>query len=145
MAHLSRAKLPSCLLAACLLAACGAVARPTSSPTPSPPAVIVLHDVDNGHVLRVHVGQRVQLVLASTYWNVAGSSDPSVLRQTGQPAVSPQPTGCVPGEGCGTVSAGYDAIAAGRAQLTASRLSCGEALRCVGPQAAYRVTVLVSS
>ena len=31
------------------------------------------------------------------------------------PAVSPQTSGCVPGGGCGTVSAQFDAVAPGRA------------------------------
>jgi hypothetical protein len=153
------------LLAAALLAACGAAAggagggqppaavgspAPTATarvPLRTPPTVdartVTAGDQDNGRVLSVHVGDHLRVVLASTYWQLAGSSDPNVLRPAGEPAVSPQPSGCVPGGGCGSVTAPFDAVAAGRADVTARRASCGEALACTGAQGSYRVTVVV--
>lgn len=150
------------LLTAVLLAACGAAggAEPPAggggSPAPAatarvplrtPPAVgartVTARDADNGRALSVHVGDHLQVVLGSTYWQLAGSSDPAVLRPSAGPSVSPRPGGCVPGGGCGAVSARFDAIAPGRADVTASRTSCGEALACTGGQGSYRLTVVV--
>ncbi len=155
------------IAATMLLTACGAAsgqpagsrtATPGAGSSPSPAAglpasttpangsgTLVVTEPDNGHVLPLRVGHRLELMLASTYWQVDGSSDPNVLRQVGLPAVSPQPTGCVPGQGCGTVIAVFDAVTAGRADVTASRTSCGEALSCTGSLGFYRVTIVVSA
>jgi len=53
--------------------------------------------------------------------------------------------GCVPGGGCGTVTARYSAISGGTAQVAAHRDSCGEAMRCQGTNGDWRITVVVSS
>ena len=157
------ALLAAAFAAAALLAACGAAGGgrggtpagagspgPTAGarvPLRTPPTVdartLTARDADNGHALSVHVGDHLQVVLGSTYWQLSGSSDPAVLRPSSQPTVSPQPGGCVPGGGCGTVSARFEAVAPGRADVTASRTSCGEALACTGAQGSYRVTVVV--
>ena len=105
---------------------------------------LVVSESDDGHVLQLRVGQRLELMLTSTYWQVEGSSNPNVLHEIGQPVVSAQRTGCVPGEGCGTVIALFDAVVAGRADVTATRTSCGEALRCTGSLGFYRVSIVVS-
>jgi hypothetical protein len=160
------------LLAAVLLTACGAVSRtqpaattqpsvtasgatpsgqPATPPGQRPPLhtpptnerVLTARDQDNGHAVSLQVGDQLLLVLASTYWKLDGSSDAAVLRQTVPPVVAPQSSGCVPGEGCGTVTARFDAIAAGRADVSAKRTSCGEALSCTGSLGFYRVTVIV--
>jgi hypothetical protein len=161
--HRLRRALP--LLAAALIAGCGSTG-PTGAASPTPgsagpassapgsgvplrtppvtsPRIVVVRDQDNGRTLSIGVGQGLMVVLDSTYWQVTGSSDPAVLRQTGQPAVSPQPGGCVPGQGCGTVSAAFEGAAPGRADVNARRTTCGEALACTGSQTSYRVTVLV--
>jgi hypothetical protein len=149
-----------------MLAACGAVSRgPAATPSPPPTAVpaqpaspgvplhtpptnaprtVVVHDQDNGHAVSLRAGERLEVVLASTYWQVVGSSDPNVVRQTALPAVSPQVTGCVVGEGCGSVTALFDAVAPGRADVSAKRTSCGEAMSCAGSLGSYRVTVVVA-
>ncbi len=49
-----------------------------------------------------------------------------------------------PGSGCGTVTATYTAGHTGTTELTAHRDTCGEALRCVGPQADWKITGRVS-
>jgi len=132
---------PLALVAAWLLAACcGAAAAP--GPTP---ATVTAGDQDNGHELSLHVGDHLLLTLNSTYWTISESSNPPVLRQAAQPVVSPRRSGCVPGEGCGTVRASFDALAPGAADVTASRTSCGEALACTGGAGSYRLRVLVES
>jgi hypothetical protein len=152
-----------------LLTSCGALsARPagatntSASPVPasglpspgvplhSPPTdgsrIQVVTERDNGHSVSMRAGERLELQLGSTYWQVDGSSDPNVLRMTAGTSVSVQPQikGCVPGEGCGTVTVLFDAVAPGRADVSAKRTSCGEAMSCTGNLGFFRVTVVVS-
>ena len=111
----------------------GAGAGPTS-----------VSDRDNGTTVRLHTGGRLRVVLDSTYWAFAPSSDPAVLRGDGTPVVDPQASGCVPGAGCGTVTATFTAVAGGSATVTATRTTCGEAMRCTGANGRYTVTVVVT-
>jgi hypothetical protein len=105
---------------------------------------VVATDADNGKTISIKVGQRLEVRLSSTYWVFGSSSNIAVLRSAGPQVASPQPSGCVPGGGCGVVTASFDAIAVGRADLTAARTSCGEALRCTAEQSSYRLTVSVA-
>jgi hypothetical protein len=131
-------------LASCGAAMTGAGASP--SPGSSPEAgLIVATDSDNGKTLELHVGDRLEVTLNSTYWNIQESSDLSVVRLAGPMAVSPRPNGCVPGGGCGLAIATFDAVGTGTADVTASRTSCGEAMRCVGSAGSYRLSVVVVS
>jgi hypothetical protein len=131
------------------LASCGAVmtgAATSPSPRSAPEAgLIVATDSDNGKTLELHVGDRLEVHLASTYWNLHESSDRSVLRLAGPTTISPQPNGCVPGGGCGLAIASFDAVGVGSVDVTASRTSCGEAMRCVGSAGSYRLSVVVTS
>jgi hypothetical protein len=110
---------------------------------PTAPATIAAHNRDSGHTLRMHVHDHLVVVLTSTYWTVQGSSNTRVLRQTGHSKVEPRRAGCGPGQGCGTVTTGFEALAPGRAEVTASRTTCGEAMRCTGSAGSYRVRIVV--
>jgi hypothetical protein len=114
---------------------------PNSAP-PLPRHSIAVSDAANGATIRIHTGTRVTVRLGSTYWTFQGSSNPAVLRQVGTPTVKPR-GGCVPGAGCGTVTATFVARHPGTATVTASRTTCGEALRCTGGQGSYTLTVVV--
>lgn len=115
------------------------------SPTGSAsPGTLMLRDADDGRTVRVSPRTHIVVTLASTYWTIAPSSNPTAVRDAGGQTVAPQLRGCVPGGGCGTVSAGFDAVAGGSAALSASRSSCGEALRCTGSAGRWAVTVVVS-
>ena len=127
-----------------------ATARQATSGTPAANpvatqagAVVTATDGDNGRELTLRPGQQLKVVLASTYWNIVGSSDTAVLRTDGQPHTNPQPSGCVPGGGCGTVTQVFVAVAAGQAMVTATRTSCGEAMGCVGSSGQYSLRVIV--
>jgi len=116
----------------------------SGSPAPTPtPAALTLTEAQNGATVHVARGQMIVLVLHSTYWKVVGSSDPAVVQPSGGSQVQPSP-GCVPGQGCGTVTTTFVAAADGSAMLTASRTTCGEALRCTEAQARFSVTVAVA-
>jgi len=141
-----------CLIAisaALLLSGCGSAALPNQNPggTPSSPGEtpggLVVKDQDNGRTVSVRTGERVTVELASTYWMIAGSSNPAVLRPAGQPQVRPSGS-CVPGGGCGVASQAFDAAAPGTAVISASRNSCGEAMACSPAESMYRVTVQVT-
>jgi hypothetical protein len=84
------------------------------------------------------------VILASTYWSFSDSSKPAVLRSDGSAKVVPHLSGCVPGQGCGTVTATFKALTVGTATIVAARTVCGEALRCRGSEGHYQVTVRVS-
>ena len=99
---------------------------------------------DKSRTVSVARGARVVLVLHNTYWRIRGSPDPSVVRQTGPERHAPAPVGkCVPGEGCGTVSASFRAVGRGTTHLRAGRKTCGEARLCTGDQGRYQVTIRV--
>jgi hypothetical protein len=111
------------------------------------PAVreFVATDAQNGQSIEVHAGDTVRVTLSSTAWSISGSSDSTVLEQAGLQVVSPASLGaCYPGENCGTTYAIYRAIKVGTATVDASRVSCGEARMCVGPERSYQVTVVVT-
>jgi len=120
----------------------------TGSMAPStqagPTATTDLAEADNGRTLAVSVGATVTLVLHSTYWTVQGSSNPSVLAPLGQPVYSGAGSvKCIPGTGCGTVTATFKAVAQGSSVVSASRTSCGEVLPCASSAAKFEVTVVV--
>ncbi len=138
------------------LTACSGAVATTRSATPSAtsspratrsagPGSTVTVDETASDAVSLRVGQQLIIDLHSTYWMVQGSSNPPVLAMDGAVVVSPSPDGCVPGEGCGTVTADFHAIAPGDAVVSASRTSCGEALRCTRGQGTFRLTVHVTS
>jgi cytoskeletal protein RodZ len=133
-------------------------ATPSPTPTParttpaaSPPSqavavngTVAVADANDGQTVTLHPGEHLRVALASTYWQIQPSSDPSVLRADGSPATSPSP-GCVPGAGCGTAAETFTAVAPGHATVVATRTTCGEAMRCQGSAGHYQVQVVVAS
>lgn len=120
--------------------------RPRLPATTTPPAATGsqhLGDTDNGATIHVVTGTTVVAVLDSLYWTFSPPSPPGILTPAGNP-VPVTVAGCVPGEGCGTVTATYTATSAGTATVTASRTICGEARNCTGNEGRYSVTVVVT-
>ena len=107
--------------------------------------VIVVRDDANGKAVSARAGDRIELILSSSYWRVTGSSAPGVLRQDGPPMLLSRPSSCpdLPGLGCVPVRADYTALTDGKAVITASRSACGEALRCKPGQTRFSVIVVV--
>ena len=154
------------LCAALLLSACSSKsvtttsASPTGTSTPTPAGTaataspsgqavavngtVTVADANDGQTVTLHPGNHLRVALASTYWHIQPSSDPSVLRADGSPTASPSP-GCVPGAGCGTAAAAFTAVAAGHATVVATRTSCGEAMGCQGSAGRYKIEVVVAS
>jgi hypothetical protein len=143
-------------IAALTAAGCGVTPPAPSTPparsapparsNPRAPAVVVIRDNANGTMVPVAVGDRVELILSSSYWDVAGSSSSRVLRADGPAAPMPRPSSCpanIPGLGCVPIQMRFTALADGKAVIKASRTSCGEALRCRPDQTRFTVTVIV--
>jgi hypothetical protein len=135
------------LAVGCATAACSSRAAheppgggPSSSPSPAG-HVLLVTDAQDRRTVTARVGDVVRVQLGSTYWRFDAVTGP-VLRPAGAPAFAPGPS-CVPGGGCGTITQTYRARATGTAHVTASRTTCGEALRCAPSQRSYAVTVVV--
>ena len=139
-----RCAVAAAAVAAVTAAGCGAA--PATPPARGGPPVIVIRDNANGTMVPVASGDRVELILSSSYWEVAGSSAPRVLRQDGPATLMPRPSSCpenIPGLGCIPIQMKFTALADGRAVIKASRTSCGEALRCGPHHTRFTVTVVV--
>ena len=124
---------------------CGTATSRTTGPVAGGPTVIVVRDEANGKAVSAKAGNRIELILSSSYWHVTGSSAPGVLRQDGPPVLLSRPSSCpdIPGLGCIPVRAEFNALTDGKAVITATRSSCGEALRCNPDQTRFTVTVVV--
>jgi hypothetical protein len=114
----------------------------TFSAPRSKPIVRITERQDKGTVT-LRRGQQLRVVLHSTYWQFQKAPNPSVLRLERAPKVRPRLSGCVPGEGCGTVTATYLAAARGSSTVRAARSSCGEAMGCTGDNGRYTVRIVV--
>jgi hypothetical protein len=130
-----------------LAAGCSSAAgttTPSSHPRPHPKAVTkTVTDRDKGTTVTVSVGDRVEVVLASTYWTIQPASTPAVLRSDGRQVTTPRLNGCVPGAGCGTARRAFTAVVKGTTTVSASRTTCGEALSCSGGNGKFSVTLAV--
>ena len=126
-------------------AGCGTAA--SQGPGGGGPRVIVVRNDANGKAVSARAGDRIELILSSSYWHVTGTSAPGVLRQNGPPVLLARPSSCpdIPGLGCTPVRADFTARTDGKAVITASRSACGEALRCQPGQTRFTVTVVVRS
>jgi hypothetical protein len=120
-----------------------AVASIVASPSIEPEGV-ELTEADRGRVVSVDVGTAITVVLHSTYWSPATTSDTAVVDPTGDATVTPASPGtCLPGIGCGTVTSVFVARASGEAVLTAGRTVCGEALNCKDTDKTWTVDIHV--
>ena len=128
------------MASAVLAVGCGTAHVPGGPP---PQRLITEHDGANGQTIHVAVGDKVALILGSSYWNFRGSSEPAVLRQVGQVTLVKRSRTCPPGVGCQPKRALYKALAPGKAVIIAHRLSCGEALACTGSRGRFTLTVIV--
>jgi hypothetical protein len=131
-----------------LLTPGGSSGQPTPGVTPSACATTICAGYDqNGQTLTLHPNDTLTVTLPLTTWSFQGSSNQQTLAQVGSAVVSPAPfnKSTCPFGGCGTVAAKFRAVAPGTSQVSASRQSCGEAMRCTGADASYRLAVVVTS
>lgn len=124
-----------------LLVATSCADAMTLTPTRAPPVVRVT-ERQNNRTVRLRRGQQLRVVLHSTYWQFQKTSNPAALHLEHPPRVRSSGS-CVPGGGCGTVTATYRATAAGESVVTAERNSCGEASGCTAATGRYTLHVIV--
>lgn len=130
------------------LAGCTANGSPTSTSNANPTTTIKRHVLvatyaDNGGTLTVLVNDRLRVVLAGTSWTQQ-SSDSSIVAQIGKASVLPASSGCVQGQGCGSVTVYFHALKKGRAQILGDRSSCsGAGSTCTTGPRAFRLNVVV--
>lgn len=146
---LARMARPAALAAAVVtvatvaLTGCGTADQGSHAPQTHGTQVIVKRDAANGSTVKIAVGDKLEVVLASSYWNFRGSSAPLVLRQMGPAELLKATRTCVPGGGCRPKRVIYRALKPGRAVISAHRVSCGEALACTGKKGQFTITVVV--
>jgi hypothetical protein len=129
-------------------ATAGTPGQVTSSPASTITAAgksLVLNEHAKGKTVTVTVGTSVKLILHSSYWNISNSSSPKVLAEIGEPTQLPATQTCPPGVGCNPMQAKFTAMTPGTAILSASRMSCGEAMLCAPAQRHFQVTVIVTN
>jgi len=134
------------LAAACLLAVtgCGSSSSGGTPDSQGAPGTVTLDDSANGTTVHVHFGDTVTVTLGSTYWSFL-PTDGLALQPFAPAQTAPASTCKTPvGSGCGTVTASYNVGHIGTSVLRAHRDTCGEALRCVGDQANWSVTVVAT-
>lgn len=109
-----------------------------------------INESSNKKVITVKVGTTFSIVLNSTYWQFDPLKSTKAITEVAQPLVaavlpsSAAPAGCaIAGSGCGTVTWKFKARAIGTALISATRSSCGEALRCSPENASYSVTIKI--
>jgi hypothetical protein len=103
----------------------------------------VFSDSNNGQTVHGRAGEQFSVSLGSTYWTFEVLPDSTVLRTLRTPVIAPSP-GCIPGGGCGTVTAFFVAAGSGQVTVMADRRSCGEAMLCSGAAGQFKLTVVVS-
>ena len=107
---------------------------------------LTLSEISHGRTFVVAPGEHVTLTRHSTYWNLLPLATQRSLRQSGATkvvGVLAAASHCVPGQGCGTVSAHYVALAPGLVRLCATRTGCGEALRCSPAQSSWTALIRI--
>lgn len=105
----------------------------------TPPRKIELGFNAKGRTLTAHPNDVIEVRLRSTYWRF-DPVDGGVLSRgkfVSRPEHGP------PGVGAGTMVATFRALKSGTAHVSAARASCGEAMRCVGGQNSFTLTVVV--
>ena len=99
---------------------------------------------DCGTTVTVQLGERFAVSLASSYWQFQDLPAASPAEQVGKTTYATGkncPT--IPGSGCGILTATFESIAAGRAVISASRSTCGEALACDHGEGRDQCTIVV--
>jgi hypothetical protein len=111
---------------------------------------LVVNQNSNHRTYTVKRGSKLTLSLNSTYWTIAPKAAGSVVTSVGNETVKAilpgpnAPAGCkIAGMGCGTVTMHFKAMKIGKTSITASRVSCGEALLCSPAQKTFSIKVVV--
>jgi len=127
-----------------LATGCGGAHSSGTSDYQTAPGRVALDTSANGKTVHVHLGDTITVTLDSTYWSFLPTG--GLALQPFAPVATAAGSACPkhPGSGCGTVTATYNVGRVGTSVLHAHRDTCGEALRCVGTQGDWSVTVVAT-
>lgn len=103
-------------------------------------STVTVKDSDKGTTVSAHPGDTIVVTLGSTAWTIDAAKGAAITTQGEQTVAVTRPGVGAPG----TTSRRYLAVATGSATISASRLSCGEALKCSPEQGAFSVTIAVA-
>ncbi len=121
-----------------------AAAKASSTPSAAPRHVLVATYADNGGTLTVLPQDQIRVVLAGMAWTYEATSHPDIVKQAGKATTLPRSSGCVAGQGCGSVTAYFHALKVGTSDIRASRANCdGAAKSCVTGAGAFRLKIVV--
>jgi hypothetical protein len=126
-----------------LAVACGGTGHAASSTGATRLPPLRAGEALDGKTVTLSRGRRLVVVLHSTYWQFAATSHPAVLRRVVKPVTRAQQSGCVAGQGCGTVTVVYLASRKGTSLVVATRTSCGEAMGCSADASRFALHVRV--
>lgn len=121
----------------------GPIVRPSPPPAPEA-AMVAVDEMTNGQTLNVSKGDTIDLVLHSTYWQIQPTDSPVLKPLMAEPVVTGKLSN-PPGMGTGTVEMKYQVAADGTAVIAASRTTCGEAMRCIGAEGEFKVTIVAGA
>ncbi|HWY79231.1 MAG TPA: hypothetical protein VNW29_02645 [Candidatus Sulfotelmatobacter sp.] len=105
---------------------------------------IVISDDDNGSIITLQQGTQIRIILHSTYWIFNTVMKNMIVKQLYKPIYASDTSVRTPGTGVGTVTVEYRAVGIGQATVSASRASCGEAMRCIEHQAKFLIHIIVN-
>jgi predicted secreted protein len=121
-----------------------------SSPIAQAATKSTLNETNLNQRISVKVGSHLSLTLHSMYWQLSALKVGSSVTTKGtvyQRAIIPGPSapaGCrIAGMGCGIQIWNFTATKVGTTAITATRTTCGEAMRCIGTNGRYTVHVKV--
>lgn len=137
----SRGRVVAALSVALVAAGCGGSSSGGGGTLSGSPTTRTFDEHANNSTVDVQLGDTVVVVLHSTYWTF--TAPPTILQELGAPQPSTSPC-AIPGGGCGTVTASFNAAQVGTVTVHAHRDSCGEARRCTGTEGDWALTVRVS-
>jgi LPXTG-motif cell wall-anchored protein len=126
---------------AAALAAALALAVPLGLAPAASAATVPAGDGLDHKTVTLQVGDTLVVTLASTAWTIDAASGGALRAQGAQVVAVSRPGPGAPG----TTSRTFAAVVPGSARITASRVNCGEALRCNAEQAGYVLTVRVAA
>jgi hypothetical protein len=127
-------------------ASAGPPSQSATASSSAAPNTVQLAFADSGKTITVHVGGTIHVALNSTYWTFQPVAAPQLLKLDSTAMVPPSPGTCahqVPGSGCGTQTADYTALATGQTSVAATRVNCGEAMRCTGSNGHFEVQIVI--
>ena len=99
-------------------------------------------DANRATLATVSVGSTFQVTLSTPNWTFNPVHSPFVKQVGTQTILTPE-GGCTPGSPCGMTNATFQAVKPGQMRITATRITCGEAMRCVGADALWTMVIRV--